>query len=78
MKTLALPLQDSDMDTRRKRRAVSKFIANELYRISMAEWAYRDRIPENMANGCKCRYAHKAAEDLFDAFLQVAEAFEPF
>jgi hypothetical protein len=78
MKTLSLPLHDNDVDTRRKRREACKLISCALYRLWMAEGTYRDRIPGNLANGCRYAYACKAADELLDAIVIVAEAFEPF
>jgi hypothetical protein len=80
MKTLSLPLTAGDIDTRKKRRRVCAMISAELLRIGSAEEAYMKRIPENMIIGRSRHflYARRASDDLFDAYLIVGEAFEPF
>jgi hypothetical protein len=78
MKTLTLPLKDSDIDTRGKRRRVCEMIADEIWHIYKAEDAYKNRIPQNIALGRCGLYARRATDDLFDAALTLGEAFEPF
>lgn len=78
MKTLTLPLKNSDIDTRGKRRQVCRFISREIWRIHDVEEAYMHRIPENLAQGQRYLYALRATDDLIDAMVKLAEAFEPF
>ena len=78
MKTLLLPLKDNDIDTRGKRRRVCSLIAHEVMRVYEAEEAYKERIPQNIAQGYRYLYANVAAEELLDAGIMLYEAFEPF
>ena len=78
MRTLMLPLKDSDIDTRAKRRRVCNMIAKEVWRICETEEAYKNRIPGNLRGGYHYLYARVASDRLFDAYLTIAEAFEPF
>ena len=78
MRTLLLPLKDSDIDTRGKRRQICRFMSEEVWRIYQAEERYMHRIPENIALGYKGLYAKRATDDLLDAMVTLAEAFEPF
>jgi hypothetical protein len=78
MKTLSLPLKDSDIDTRGKRRRACRMISAEIWRIYLAEEAYMLRIPPNIAQGYRYLFARRATDDLLDAAVTVSEAFEPF
>jgi len=78
MKTLTLPLKDSDIDTRAKRRRVCMMIGDAVWRVYEAEYAYKERIPENLKVGYRYLYARVASESLFDACLALYETFEPF
>lgn len=78
MKKLQFPLKDSDIDTRGKRRRVCSLISDELWRIHEAEEAYISRMPENIAAGRRYLYARRATDDLLDAMIALAEAYEPF
>jgi len=78
MKTLTLPLKDSDIDTRGKRRRVCEFIAGELCRVAKAEEAYKERIPENLMGSDRYLDAEYASEELLEASISVSNAFDSF
>jgi hypothetical protein len=78
MSTFPLPLRESDIDTRGKRRRVCSLIAQEVDRIRAAEEDYMNEIPDNLRSGSMYMYARKAEEDLFDAMILIHEAFVPF
>jgi len=78
MKTLTLPLKDSDIDTRAKRRRICMMLGDAAWSIYEAELAYKERIPENLTFGYRYLYAQVASEYLFDASMTLYSAFEPF
>jgi len=78
MKKLTLPLKDSDLGTRAKRRRVCMMIGDAVWRIYEAEYAYKERIPENLKASYRYLYAKVASEYLLDASVTLYEAFEPF
>jgi len=78
MRTLTLPLKDGDIDTCDKRRRVCEMIAQELLRISKAERDRKERMPGNLACGRACQHAEHVANELFEAYLTVSDAFIQF
>jgi hypothetical protein len=78
MKILLLPVTESCIRTQTKRRKVAAILADEVRRLYEAERAYKERIPENLMGSYRYHYSRRAEEDLFDAWLTLSEAFEPF
>jgi len=75
MKTLTLPLKDSDIDTREKRRRALKQIRGQLDRIHFKEGIYWMRIPKNLRGGAACLNAEHAMDAIERAMIELDNAY---
>ena len=76
MKALTLPLKNSDIDTRAKRRRAVKQIREQLDRIHFNEGVYWTRIPKNLRGGTPALKAEHAMDAMERAIIELYDAYQ--
>ena len=66
---------DLDISSRPKRRRAVSLIINELSRIRDLEESYRDRIPDNLADGDAAAAADDSIDLVSDAIIALQDAY---
>jgi hypothetical protein len=75
-KEYRLPLKNSDIDTRKKRKRVLKVIRAELDRIHFAEGMCLVHFPKNLRNSPSCEAGETAMDLIEDAIIALDEAYD--